>query len=58
MEAGERIHHPVFGFYLKKILDKEGVECVLRFRSVYKGAPAMVGVNEEMVKFFLEHFPK
>jgi acetyl esterase len=58
MQAGERIHHPVFGFYFKKLLDKAGVECVLRLRTDYSGGNASVAVNEEMVRFFLEHFPK
>jgi acetyl esterase len=58
MAAGERIHHPVFGLYLKKLLDKEGLECVLRLRSDYPHGDVSAQVNQEMVRFFSEHFPK
>lgn len=55
---GERIHHPLFGFYLKERMDKMGVECVLRLRKEYPGASPGVQMNQEMVEFFLKHFPQ
>jgi hypothetical protein len=58
---GDRVHHPAFGFYLKERMDKVGVECVLRLREDYTENvgkdPAPAGI-EEMVKFFVKHFPK
>jgi acetyl esterase/lipase len=58
MEAGVLIHHPVFGVYLKKLMDAQGVECVLHLRGDYKNGSLIVLVHEEMVQFFLRHFPK
>jgi hypothetical protein len=55
---GERIHHPLFGFYLKERMDKMGVECVLRLREDYPGASPGVPMNHDMVEFFLKHFPR
>jgi acetyl esterase/lipase len=54
---GERVHHPLFGFYLKERMDKLGVGCVLRQREDYPGASPGVQMNQDMVAFFLKHFP-
>jgi acetyl esterase/lipase len=56
MPDGVRIHHPVFGFYLKERMDKLGVECVLRLAKDYKGKDPGA-MNEEMISFFVAHFP-
>jgi acetyl esterase len=55
---GERIHHPLFGFYLKERMDKMGVECLLRLREDYPGANPGVQMNQDMIEFFLKHFPR
>jgi hypothetical protein len=56
----QRMHHPVFGFYLKQRMDALGVECVIRLRAEYAGDKEAVqlAMNEELVQFFLKHFPK
>jgi len=60
--GGDRVHHPIFGFLLKERMDKLGVECVLRLAEDYAasdhGNPVSVKVNQDMVDFFLRHFPK
>jgi acetyl esterase/lipase len=55
---GERMHHPLFGFYLKEQMDKLGVECVMRVKDDYPGGDPGPLWNQEMVKFFVRHFPK
>jgi hypothetical protein len=55
---GERMHHPLFGFYLKQQMDKLGIECVMRVKDDYPGGNPGPKWNEEMVQFFLRHFPK
>jgi acetyl esterase/lipase len=55
---GDRVHNPAFGFYLKERMDKIGVECLLRLRSDYPGENPGPKVNQDMVEFFLRHFPK
>ena len=55
---GERMHHPLFGFYLKEQMDKVGVECVMRVKDDYPGKDAGALWNQEMVQFFVKHFPK
>jgi acetyl esterase/lipase len=56
----ERSHNPVFGTYLKERMDKAGVKCVLHFREDYAdaGEEAPLRMNQDQVRFFLEHFPK
>ena len=54
---GERVHHPIFGFYLKK-QDKLGVECVMRLKEDYSGQYPGAQMNQDMAQFFLKHFPK
>ena len=39
-------------------MKKVGVECVLRLHEDYKENNAAVLMNQEMVRFFLKHFPK
>jgi acetyl esterase/lipase len=56
MPQGDRVHNPVFGFYLKERMDKAGAECVLRLKEDYKNPP--MEMNREMLAFFLRHFPK
>jgi hypothetical protein len=53
-----RAHNPVFGPYLKKQMDRVGVECVLRFHEDYDATKAAAKMNEEQVQFFLKHFPR
>jgi acetyl esterase len=55
---GERMHHPVLGFYLKEQMDKIGVECVMRLKDDYPGNNPGPLWHEEMVKFFVKHFPQ
>ncbi len=55
---GERMHHPLFGFYLKEQMDKLGVECVMRVKADYPGNNPGPQWNQEMVQFFVKHFPK
>jgi hypothetical protein len=57
---GDRVHHPVFGFYLKERMDKVGVKCVLRLAEDYqgRGKDPRVAMNRDLVQFFVEHFPK
>ena len=55
---GERMHHPLFGFYLKEQMDKTGVECVMRVKDDYPGNNPGPAWNQEMVQFFVRHFPK
>jgi acetyl esterase len=54
---GERVHHPVFGFYLKEKMDKLGVECVVHLKDEYGDNPGALW-HQDMVKFFLKHFPQ
>jgi hypothetical protein len=56
----ERSHHPVFGSFLKRSMDRAGVTCVLRFREDYAdaGPEAPLRMNRDQVRFFLEHFPR
>lgn len=54
----ERIHHPAFGFYLKEMMDKVGVECILKLAEDYPPPGGAAKLNEDMVKFFVQHFPK
>jgi hypothetical protein len=56
----ERSHNPIFGTHLKAQMDKAGVECVLRFREDYAdaGPDAPIRMNQDQVKFFLDHFPR
>jgi len=60
--VGDRVHHPIFGFYLKERMDKLGVECVLHLSEDYpasnSGNPVGVRMNQDLVAFFLKHFPK
>lgn len=53
---GERVHHPVFGFYLKERMDKLGVECVMRVKEDYPGNNAGPLWHRDMVQFFLKHW--
>jgi acetyl esterase len=55
--VGERVHHPVFGFYLKEKMDALGVECVMHLKDDY-GDNAPVAWHRDMVQFFVKHFPK
>lgn len=55
---GDRMHHPLFGFFLKERMDKLGVECVMRVPQDYPGKDPGPIWNQEMVQFFLQHFPK
>jgi acetyl esterase len=54
----ERIHHPAFGFYLKERMDKVGVECILHLADDYSGPGGSAKREEDMVQFFLRHFPQ
>lgn len=54
----ERIHHPAFGFYLKERMDQAGVECILRLAEDYPSPGGSAKLNEDMVQFFLRHFPQ
>jgi acetyl esterase len=54
----ERIHHPAFGFYLKERMDQVGVECILKLAEDYPPPGGSAKLNEDMVQFFLRHFPK
>ncbi len=56
--VGDRVHHPIFGFYLKERMDKLGVECVLRLADDYPPDNPGAKANQEMVEFFVKHFPK
>ena len=57
-KVGDRVHHPVFGFYLKKKMDEMGVECIMRLKDDYPDNNAGPLWHQEMVQFFLKHFPK
>jgi acetyl esterase/lipase len=55
----QRGHHPVYGFYLKPLMDKLGIECIVRLREDYKvktQQDALIPMNQEMVQFFQKHF--
>jgi hypothetical protein len=56
----ERAHNPVFGVYLKERMDKAGVKSSLHFREDYAGAgpDAPLRMNQDQVRFFLDHFPR
>jgi acetyl esterase/lipase len=56
--TGERMHHPVLGFYLKEQMDKLGVECVMRVKEDYPGDNPGPLWHQEMVQFFIRHFPQ
>jgi len=58
MPQGDRVHNPAFGFHLKERMDKAGVECVLRLRADYKTQNPGPEANQEMVRFFANHFPR
>ena len=47
------IHHPNFGEYLKKAMDKLGIECIRRMDSDY---PSMDEAYKDMVRFVTRHF--
>jgi acetyl esterase len=53
---GERMHHPIFGFYLKEQMDKTGVECVMHLKDDYGDNPGPLW-HQDMVRFFVKHFP-
>ncbi len=54
--VGERVHHPVFGFYLKEKMDKLGVECIMHLKEDYPGDNPGPLWHRDMVQFFLTHF--
>jgi acetyl esterase/lipase len=56
--TGDRVHHPVFGFFLKERMDKLGIECVMRLKEDYPGSNPGPLWHEEMVRFFVKNFPK
>ena len=51
--GAQHIHHPKFGFVLKKKLDKLGVECVLKLREDYPAATR--APVDDYAKFFFKH---
>jgi hypothetical protein len=55
---GERMHHRLFGLYLKEQMDKIGVECVMRVKEDYPDGNPGAQWNQEMVRFFVAHFPR
>ena len=57
---GELVHHPRFGYKLKTVLDRLGVESIVRTAADYKGN-RIVTLNksyEDMTAFFLKNFKK
>jgi acetyl esterase/lipase len=52
--GGRHIHHPKFGFALKKKLDELGVECVLKLRGDYPPQAGRVAPVDDYVAFFFE----
>jgi len=55
-DATRYIHHPRFGFELKKELDRLGVECVLKLREDDFVGPGRFLPIEAFVSFFLDKF--
>jgi acetyl esterase len=54
---GERMHHPVLGFYLKEQMDKLGAECVMHLKEDYGDKPGPLW-HRDMVQFFAREFAK
>ena len=54
-KAGDRMHHPIFGFYLKEKMDRLGVACVMHLKEDFPDN-APVAWHKELVQFFLQHF--
>jgi acetyl esterase/lipase len=54
----DRIHHPAFGFYLKERMDKLGIECEMHVPEDYADHGGTAAMDQDMVRFFVRHFPK
>jgi acetyl esterase/lipase len=55
---GERMHHRLFGFYLKEQMDKLRVDCVMHVKEDYPSGNPGPQWNQAMVQFFVQRFPK
>jgi len=53
--GGLHIHHPRFGHVLKKAMEAQGLECVLKRREDYAGKGAKGDPTADQVAFFARH---
>jgi hypothetical protein len=55
MDEGRKIHHAIFGQYLKQRLDALGVECTWTYKDDGRGS-ARQDYWKMIAAFFLKHF--